>query len=80
MAEFGRRCRLDGLGGGEIGVGSAVIALLPLARHGRKARLHLRIDLQRRRENLDRVLEFAELEVIAEAAAGEGVGVIRLQP
>ena len=80
MAEFVGDAGVDGLGGGEIGVGSAVVALLPLGEATAVKRVcNLRVDLQSRREIVDRVLEFTELEV-AEATAVESVGVVRFQP
>ena len=62
---------IDGPGGGEIAVGAALVALLPLRQSAAVKRVrNLRVGVQGRREIVDRQVEFAELE-IAEAAAIE---------
>src|SRR6266852_5594945 len=74
-AEFVGDAGVDGPGGGEIAVGSALVALLPLRQSSAVKRVrNLRVDLQGRREIVDRHVEFAELE-IAEAAAIKRVGI-----
>jgi len=77
-AEFVSYAGVNGPRGGEIAVGSALVALLPLRQSSAVQRVrNLRVDLEGRGEIVDRVIEFAELEV-AEAAAVEGVGIVRL--
>ena len=80
VPELGGDARIDGPRGGEIAVGSALVALLPLRQSAAVKRVrNLRVGRQGRREIVDRHVEFAKLE-IAEAAAVEREGVARLQP
>ena len=62
MAEFVSDAGMDGPGGGEIAVGAAFVTLLPLRQSPAvKCVGNLRVALQRRRESVDRQVEFAEL-------------------
>ena len=80
VPELGGDVGVDGPGGGEIVVGAARVALPPLRQAAAVKRVrNLRVGVQRRREIVDRQVQFAELEV-AEPAAVEREGIARLQP
>ena len=62
VPELGGDAGLDGPGGGEIAFGAAFVTLLPLRQSPAvKCVGNLRVALQRRREIVDRQVEFAEL-------------------
>src|SRR5690242_1441692 len=75
VPEFGGDAGVDGPGGGEIAVRSALVALLALGQAAAVERVrNLRVRFQGRREIVDRHVELAELE-IADAAAIEREGI-----